>query len=418
MTAGALHRAAAAPLAAVAVEPSALWPALTRALGDGAAASALAEGRVNLIAPVAVLLDPAQAGPVTAAVSAIHRALSHPAVRCAALALARARGLAGLKVHPGILGFDFHLTADGPRLIEINTNPGGLLIAAAHARAVRACRPELCGLPTGDLPLDHLEQQVGQVFAAADPKATAIAIVDDAPAGQHLYPEFLLYRRLFQALGRAAWILDPRELSFVGGSLRCCGDAIALVYNRLTDFMLTAPEHAALAAAWRAGAVRLIPDPPAHAVYSDKRLLSLLCDFEALRALGLPEADAASVAQAVPRTAIASTETWGELWERRRNLFFKPVKGYAGKAAYRGDKISRTTWESLHAEDYVVQDFTPAPRLRLPCGGGLKADLRAFARDGRVVLLAARLYEGQITNFRTPGGGFAPVFIDSRPPAG
>jgi hypothetical protein len=28
---------------------------------------------------------------------------------------------------------------------------------------------------------------------------------------------------------------------------------------------------------------------------------------------------------------------------------------------------------------------------------------------GRVQLISARLYQGQTTNFRTPGGGFAPV---------
>jgi hypothetical protein len=28
-----------------------------------------------------------------------------------------------------------------------------------------------------------------------------------------------------------------------------------------------------------------------------------------------------------------------------------------------------------------------------------------------VLLAAARLYRGQTTNFRTPGGGFAPVFV-------
>jgi len=27
-----------------------------------------------------------------------------------------------------------------------------------------------------------------------------------------------------------------------------------------------------------------------------------------------------------------------------------------------------------------------------------------------VLLYAARMYQGQTTNFRTPGGGFAPVF--------
>jgi len=29
-----------------------------------------------------------------------------------------------------------------------------------------------------------------------------------------------------------------------------------------------------------------------------------------------------------------------------------------------------------------------------------------------VQFITARLYQGQTTNFRTPGGGFAPVFTD------
>ena len=41
----------------------------------------------------------------------------------------------------------------------------------------------------------------------------------------------------------------------------------------------------------------------------------------------------------------------------------------------------------------------------------MKADLRNFTYDGAVQLIAARLYQGQTTNFRTPGGGFAPVFV-------
>jgi hypothetical protein len=41
----------------------------------------------------------------------------------------------------------------------------------------------------------------------------------------------------------------------------------------------------------------------------------------------------------------------------------------------------------------------------------LKLDLRAYVYRGAIQLLAARLYAGQTTNFRTPGGGFAPVFV-------
>src|SRR5690606_7267555 len=36
----------------------------------------------------------------------------------------------------GVLGLDFHLTVDGPRLIEVNTNPGGLLLNAILLDAV------------------------------------------------------------------------------------------------------------------------------------------------------------------------------------------------------------------------------------------------------------------------------------------
>jgi hypothetical protein len=36
-------------------------------------------------------------------------------------------------------------------------------------------------------------------------------------------------------------------------------------------------------------------------------------------------------------------------------------------------------------------------------------DLRCYAYLGQALLFAARLYQGQTTNFRTPGGGFAPV---------
>jgi hypothetical protein len=41
----------------------------------------------------------------------------------------------------------------------------------------------------------------------------------------------------------------------------------------------------------------------------------------------------------------------------------------------------------------------------------LKFDVRAYTYDGKILLLAARMYSGQTTNFRTPGGGFAPVVV-------
>jgi len=40
----------------------------------------------------------------------------------------------------------------------------------------------------------------------------------------------------------------------------------------------------------------------------------------------------------------------------------------------------------------------------------LKFDLRNYTYAGEVQWIAARTYQGQTTNFRTPGGGFAPVY--------
>ena len=40
----------------------------------------------------------------------------------------------------------------------------------------------------------------------------------------------------------------------------------------------------------------------------------------------------------------------------------------------------------------------------------LKFDLRNYVYAGQVQWVAARLYQGQTTNFRTAGGGFAPVY--------
>ncbi len=40
----------------------------------------------------------------------------------------------------------------------------------------------------------------------------------------------------------------------------------------------------------------------------------------------------------------------------------------------------------------------------------MKFDLRAYAYDGTAQWVAARMYQGQTTNFRTQGGGFSPVY--------
>jgi hypothetical protein len=119
------------------------------------------------------------------------------------------------------------------------------------------------------------------------------------------------------------------------------------------------------------------------------------------------------VLEAIPPTEIVDPAYAGDLWARRKTLFFKPVDGFAGKAAYRGDKLTRTAFEHILSHRYVAQAIAPTSSRRVSAADGdvteLHVDVRNFAAHGETWLRAARLYRGQTTNFRTAGGGFAPV---------
>jgi hypothetical protein len=201
----------------------------------------------------------------------------------------------------------------------------------------------------------------------------------------------------------------PEALRFEGGELRDARGAIDLVYNRLTDFALAMPQHAALRAAYLTSAVVLTPHPRAHALYADKRNLALLTDEARLRAWGVRGAAAHTLLQGIPRTRLVAAADADALWAERRRLFFKPAAGYGSKAAYRGDKITRRVWSEILSAEYVAQELVSPGERRVAPDMLMKVDVRNYVYAGQVQLLAARLYQGQTTNFRTAGGGFAPV---------
>ncbi len=378
-----------------------MWDAVAADLRDPALGEALRR-RHGLLSPCAVLLPPHEIERLERAVRALHTAFADPILVEAALEIARGEGLPDHGLGGWMLGFDFHLTAEGPRLIEINTNPGGMLAVAVQARALAACRPELGEAPEVegialDAFRDEWERQRGERPLGR------VAIIDDDPSSQYLEPEFLLYQRLFQRAGYQATVLDPDQFR---------PDAVDMVYNRLVDFSLNSPAHAVLAEAWREGRTVVTPDPRAHFLYSDKRVMALLSDEQALRSIGVRSDIAANVARVVPLTVPVSAANAESLWAERKRWFFKPAKGHAGKAVYRGEKLSRSTWPTILTSPYVAQHYVPPSRLNLHhVGAELKVDIRVNAWQGRVVQMAARLYQGQTTNFRTPGGGFAPVFM-------
>ncbi|MEH6768792.1 MAG: hypothetical protein V7622_13720, partial [Psychrobacter sp.] len=150
-----------------------------------------------------------------------------------------------------------------------------------------------------------------------------------------------------------------------------------------------------------------------HAMLANKQNLTLLSDSQTLRAWGLDEAAARYLEKSIPKTKLVSKDEAAALWRTRRQLFFKPVAGHGSKGVYRGSKLTRRVFENILDEDYIVQTFVPAGERSIKIDDTVttrKVDIRLYTYDGQLLLPAARVYQGQTTNFRTPGGGFAPVF--------
>jgi len=317
------------------------------------------------------------------------------------------------------MGYDFHLGAESVGLIEINTNAGGALLNAVLARAQRACCPEVEDLIPTAATAHQLEQAIVAMFqrewrlSGHNRPLQSIAIVDEQPTEQYLYPEFVLFRQLFQRAGIKAMIVGPEQLEFRDGRLWAEKVAVDLIYNRLTDFLLEQPGLCAIREAYLADAVVLTPHPQAHALYADKRNLAVLTDPAQLDAMNVPDKVQQILLEGVPRTEVVDPDQADRLWAERRRLFFKPASGYGSKAAWRGDKITKRVWSEILAGNYVAQALVP-PAERLAPGESMpmvfKYDLRNYVYDGAVQWVAARLYQGQTTNFRSPGGGFAPVY--------
>jgi hypothetical protein len=402
----------------ITLDRAALHRELARLPHDGALHAMIAEARPHLFSDSVVFVSERHLARMAEAIAAIERVVALPAY--VEQVLAQAPPVAGhpARAHGVFLGYDFHVGAEGPRLIEVNTNAGGALLNAVLLRAQRACCAEVAdALPWGrgeEAEAAFFEMFLEEWRAERGESAPlrSVAIVDERPAEQYLLPEFLLFQRLFERHGLRAEIADPAELELSGGRLRLRGRPLDLVYDRLTDFHLAAPASAALRQAWLEGSVVLTPHPRCHALYADKRNLALWSDPAALRELGADDGTAALLAEMVPRTETVRAEDADSLWARRRQLFFKPAGGFASRGAYRGDKLTKRVFQEILAGRYVAQALVPPGERRVSLAGtptDLKADVRHYVYRGRVQLVAARLYQGQTTNLRTPGGGFAPV---------
>jgi hypothetical protein len=401
----------------VTLDRAALCDALESEAGDPAFCETFIRPRVHLFSNVPVFLSATAVAEMQEIVVAVEATARLAAYKAAVLSWAPEISREDYGPVGALMGYDFHLGEDGPRLIEVNTNAGGAFLNALLARAQRTCcaEMELPLTPTArtfeDAAFRMFQDEWGRQRGTG--AARRFAIVDDRPEEQYLYPEFVLARQVLAERGVEAVIADANRLRYEGGRLRVDGENIDLVYNRVTDFALDRPEHKALREAYRDGAVVVTPNPHNHALLADKRNLSLLSDPAMLDAWGVEPRLRAQL-KAVPRTVLVTSGSADALWKSRKNLFFKPTGGHGGKAVYRGDKVTKGVWAEIARGGYVAQTLVrPSERMIKvdEAPQARKMDVRLYTYDGQILLVAARLYQGQTTNFRTPGGGFAPVLL-------
>lgn len=403
----------------ITLDRAALSEALDREAGIGGFAGDLTQSHPWLFSNVPVFVPAGILTEMGQVVQAVESASCLPGYRAESLSWAPEISRLDFGLAGALMGYDFHVTPDGSRLIEVNTNAGGAFLNAVSARAQRTCCAQ-ARLPIDASTVDDFDLKILDMFVEewrrqrGAGRPHTIAIVDDAPEEQYLFPEFMLAKALLEKQGITTLIADPSELRWEENQLTHRGRSIDLVYNRLVDFALEAPQHTALRAAYVSGGAVVTPNPHVHALLADKRNLTLLSDAEQLSQWGLPSHHVDVLSTSVPKTVVVSSANADDLWTRRGTLFFKPTRGHGSKGAYRGDKITRRVWADIIASGYVAQSYAaPSARAieRDQARPALKVDVRLYTYAGAILLAAARLYQGQTTNMRTPGGGFAPVLV-------
>jgi hypothetical protein len=346
-------------------------------------------------------------------VAAVHDVVAAAAYEAAALAGAPPIVHAPQRIRAVFSGFDFHLTPDGPKLIEINTNAGGAFYGALIDDA-RWRRGEADARPLGywaHLFVQHFRKE--WQLARGGAALRSVAVIDDTPDAQFLRLEFHLAARMLHEAGIAAVIADPRELSYRGGKLWRGTTPIDLVYNRLTSFALDREADRALHDALLDGAVVVSPDPRMHSLLACKENLIRFGDEALLRDAGIDARRRDILMQAIPRTVGVSAANADALWEKRAGYYFKPRSGFGSRAVYDGAKVTAKTWCDITSgrEAYVAQTRADASRIDVPGAAPMRFDVRSFGYGRETFMRLARVYRGQTTNFRTPGGGFAPVRV-------
>lgn len=369
-------------------------------------------------------------GAVLAEISDFIRAFDRVTTRGAwqAAALSAAPPVAQLR-RPEVCFFsawDFHLPpGDRWQLIEFNDNGSGFIFAAI----INARYYETAGLaqdkdiaPPANLPtfkqrIAEFAEQEAKAFFVERPEDLLFLILDDRESLQRgkFRRELDLLRDLLGGRGRAE-LACPAELCWDGRRLLAKGQAVTFIVNRSTDFFWQSEHFSALRMAYQAGSVYVAPNPFSYATRSDKRLLEWLSLPDWDNELKIAPSERQTLSDHVPETHLVCSENLEELAERKQELVFKPLHGYAGRGLLDTAVVGRARLRRLvrHGEGYVAQRRIAKHGVEI-AAERVWADLRVWAYRGEIFQLSGRASRRPDRPDLMSPGGWLPTYASVEP---
>lgn len=288
------------------------------------------------------------------------------------------------------MSYDFHINSAGKlELIEINTNAAFLALGLDLYAYFNL--PNVAG----EFNTSSLIQMYLHELELCKAKDKSIAIVDENPEQQRLYLEFLIYKNLFLKNNIKSEIFNFTEIDQY--------KKYSLVYNRYTDFYLQDSKSFEIKKLFNERLLNLSPQPYEYFLLADKQRL---LDWN-------QQSDIAKPASLLSLYDLG-TENKDKVWSERKQLFFKPKTSFGSKQAYKGASMSRKVFDEVFNSNFIAQQFSSPSTVKVELNGAtqeFKYDLRCFAYKNELQLIIARLYQGQTTNLKTIGGGFACVKV-------
>lgn len=273
--------------------------------------------------------------------------------------------------------FDFHLTQDGPKLIEYMAIPAGMVAIMLIAAKEYA---KIYGFEFSENDVLYLQDEYTKSFTLGK----NVAIVDVEPQKQITYPEFLCLREMWEKRNHKVTIVDPKDLGKTN-----------TIYHRIT-----APDlEDERLASYRALCIKqpeLFDPHPIDWYLGDKNSLVTLSAQKEIPAL-------------IQKTLIP-TKHIKEFtdWDHAKEYVFKPTSSHANKGVL--IYASKSRIKELMNQNYVFQKRVDANSIPYP-NKEMKYDIRVCVFNGKPAFTYARVYQGMITKLKEPGTGFAPVFF-------